>query len=107
MSSAATEELTATPEEIAIVEESLAKALAKQSEPVAARRQRKPVEAPALPVEFVSKEVEPHEFEVLEISPHRRPDRRLIWVVPHELVNRFEVHHHVQRGRIVRADTNV
>jgi hypothetical protein len=31
----------------------------------------------------------------------------LIWKVPADVAARFEVHHHVQRGRIVRSDANV
>lgn len=95
---------TATAEEIAIVEASLAKIA---EEPAAPKRTRAKVEAPAPDVEFVSKEPEIYEFEVLDIRPSRRPDRRLIWTVPASIASRFEVHHHVQRGRIVRADANV
>jgi hypothetical protein len=91
----------ATPEEIAQVQASLAKV---EATPKAARSRK--VE-PAPDATYVSKEAEIHEFEVMEIRPTRRPDRRLVWLVPADLAARFEVHHHVQRGRIVRADTNV
>jgi hypothetical protein len=91
-----------TTDEIEIVKASLAKV---EAMPKPAARSRK-VE-PVADATFVSKEAEVHEFEVMEIRPTRRPDRRLVWVVPSDLTARFEVHHHVQRGRIVRSDANV
>lgn len=101
-------ESAATTEKIEAVKASLAKVEAMEADKKAGKKAAPKKSAePAADIEFISKEVELYEFELLDIRPYRRPDRRLVWRVPSDIVARFEVHHHVQRGRIVRADAQI
>lgn len=100
-------EPTATPEKIDAVKASLARIEANDTDKKAEKKVTPKKVAVPHYIEFVSKEPEMYEFELLDIRPSRRPDRRLVWLVPGDIVARFEVHHHVQRGRIVRADAQI
>lgn len=58
-------------------------------------------------VEFISREAEAAVFEIMDIRPARRDDRRLVWSVPGDLADRFARHHHCVTGRVVRADAKL
>lgn len=54
---------------------------------------------------FTSRIKEPTQFDVANISPTRDfGTGKLIYVVEEDDVERFERHHHVQSGRIIRAN---
>lgn len=65
------------------------------------------IEPTSTEVEFVSREVEAAVFEIMDIRPARRDDRRLVWSVPAPMAERFARHHHVVTGRVVSADAKL
>ena len=56
---------------------------------------------------FISTDPEPQRFSIQVAGDFIRPTRDPkglynVWRVPNDLVERFELHHHVARGRIIR-----
>lgn len=68
---------------------------------------RKSAESSVGQVEYISREPEAQVFEIMELRPARREDRRLVWSVPAEIAERFARHHHVVTGRVVPSDANI
>lgn len=73
----------------------------------AEKPKRKSAEPVAADVIYISREIEPSVFEIMDIRPARRDDRRLVWNVPAEIAERFARHHHVVTGRVVPSDANI
>jgi len=70
----------------------------------APKRQRKARAASSEPssIDFVSKERESHQFQIIGIRPSRSNDGRLHFEVPADEADRFSRHHHVVTGRVIR-----